>query len=61
MDFQFIDYDSMSKDDTKLKALCSLRDIGFFVLTGVPTVEGQVLKVISAMGYTRETNYGAIV
>ena len=55
-----IDYDSMSKDDTKLKALCSLRDIGFFVLTGVPTVEGQVLKVISAMGYTRETNYGAL-
>ena len=55
-----IDYDLMSKDDTKLKALCSLRDIGFFVLTGVPTVEGQVLKVISEMGYTRETNYGAL-
>jgi gamma-butyrobetaine dioxygenase len=55
-----IDYDSMSKDDTKLKALCSLREIGFFVLTDVPTVEGQVLKVISEMGYTRETNYGAL-
>jgi gamma-butyrobetaine dioxygenase len=55
-----IDYDSMTKDDTKLKALCSLRGIGFFVLTGVPTVEGQVLKVISEMGYTRETNYGAL-
>ena len=55
-----IDYDSMAKDDTKLKALYSLRDIGFFVLTGVPTAEGQVLKVISKMGYTRETNYGAL-
>ena len=55
-----IDYDLMSKDEIKLKALCSLRGIGFFVLTGVPTIEGQVLKVISEMGYTRETNYGAL-
>ena len=30
------------------------------MITGVPTVEGQVLKVISKMGYTRETNYGAL-
>ena len=30
------------------------------VLENVPTKEGQVLKVISELGYTRETNYGAL-
>ena len=44
----------------KLDALRLVRDIGFFVLENVPTIEGQVLKVISELGYTRETNYGAL-
>ncbi|MDC1015810.1 gamma-butyrobetaine dioxygenase [Candidatus Thioglobus sp.] len=56
----FINYDSIDESDTQLSALRSLRDMGFFVIKGVPSVEGQVLKVISKMGYTRETNYGAL-
>ena len=56
----FINYDTIDESDTQLYALRSLREIGFFVIKGVPSVEGQVLKVISKMGYTRETNYGAL-
>ncbi len=55
-----INHVSMRKDDSKLVVLRDFRDLGFFVINGVPTVEGQVLKVISEMGYTRETNYGAL-
>ncbi len=57
----FISYESMRSDDTsKVLALRSLRDSGFFVLNDVPTQDGQVLKVISELGFTRETNYGAL-
>ena len=57
----FISYESMRSDDTsKVLALRSLRDFGFFVLNDVPTQDGQVLKVISELGFTRETNYGAL-
>jgi len=57
----FISYESMCSDDTsKVLALRSLRDSGFFVLNDVPTQDGQVLKVISELGFTRETNYGAL-
>ena len=55
-----INYDLIDESDKQLSALRSLRDLGFFVIKGVPTIEGQVLKVISKMGYTRETNYGAL-
>ena len=57
----FISYESMRSNDTsKVLALRSLRDSGFFVLNDVPTQDGQVLKVISELGFTRETNYGAL-
>lgn len=57
----FISYDLMRSDDTsKILALRSLRESGFFVLNDVPTQDGQVLKVISELGFTRETNYGAL-
>ena len=57
----FISYESMRSDDTsKILALRSLRDFGFFVLNDVPTQDGEVLKVISELGFTRETNYGAL-
>ena len=57
----FISYESMRSDDTsKILALRSLRDSGFFVLNDVPTQDGQVLKVISELGFIRETNYGAL-
>jgi len=57
----FVDYESICNDENaKLDALRLVRDVGFFVLENVPTIKGQVLKVISELGYTRETNYGAI-
>ncbi len=57
----FINYETMVNDENvKLDALRLVRDVGFFVLENVPTIEGQVLKVIRELGYTRETNYGAL-
>ena len=57
----FIYYESMCNDENvKLDALRLVKDVGFFVLESVPTIKGQVLKVISELGYTRETNYGAL-
>jgi len=57
----FINYESMCNDENvKLNALRLVKNVGFFVLENVPTTEGQVLKVISELGYTRETNYGAL-
>ena len=55
----FVDFESMCNDESsKLDMLRLIRDVGFVVLENVPTKEGQVLKVISELGYTRETNYG---
>jgi len=57
----FVDFESMCNDEScKLNMLRLIRDVGFVVLENVPTKEGQVLKVISELGYTRETNYGAL-
>jgi gamma-butyrobetaine dioxygenase len=57
----FVDFESMCNDESgKLDMLRLIRDVGFVVLENVPTKEGQVLKVISELGYTRETNYGAL-
>ena len=57
----FVDFESMCNDETsKLDILRLIRDVGFVVLENVSTKEGQVLKVISELGYTRETNYGAL-
>jgi len=61
VDLPFINYESMCNDENvKLDALRLVKDVGFFVLENVPTTKGQVLKVISELGYTRETNYGAL-
>ncbi|WP_405019689.1 TauD/TfdA family dioxygenase [Kitasatospora sp. NBC_00070] len=38
--------------------LGSVRQFGFALLRGVPTVERQVLAVARTFGYVRETNYG---
>jgi len=60
-DLPFINYESMCNDENvKLDVLRLVKDVGFFVLESVPTIKGQVLKVISELGYTRETNYGAL-
>ncbi len=57
----FVDFESICNDvSSKLYMLRLIRDVGFVVLENVPTKEGQVLKVISELGYTRETNYGAL-
>ena len=57
----FVDFESICNNvSSKLDMLRLIRDVGFVVLENVPTKEGQVLKVISELGYTRETNYGAL-
>jgi gamma-butyrobetaine dioxygenase len=60
-DFPRINYDHVCQNNQgKLNALRFVRDLGFCILENVPRVEGQVLKVIAEIGYTRETNYGSI-
>ena len=60
-DLPRINYDYMCQNNQgKLNALRFVRDLGFCVLENVPRIEGQVLDVISKIGYTRETNYGSI-
>lgn len=55
------DYDSFCESGAaKIAALQAVKDYGFVVLTGVPCVEGQVLRVISEFGFVRETNYGPL-
>ena len=56
-----VDFDDMRKTKQgKIDALTCVRDFGFCILESVPCIEGQVLKVIAKIGFTRETNYGAI-
>src|SRR5262249_38736947 len=40
--------------------LRQVRDVGFALLTGVPTEPGMVCRVIELFGYVRETNYGRL-
>lgn len=44
----------------KLEALTRVKTFGFCVISGVPTVDNFVLKVIEQFGFTRETNYGKV-
>ena len=56
-----INYEHMCQNNRgKLKVLRDVRDLGFCILENVPRKKGQVLDVISEMGYTRETNYGSL-
>jgi gamma-butyrobetaine dioxygenase len=40
--------------------LSQVRDLGFALLTGVPTEPGMVCRVIELFGCVRETNYGRL-
>lgn len=42
----------------KARALQSVNDYGFVLLSDVPCEPGQILRVIAEFGYVRETNYG---
>lgn len=46
--------------DTKLSALQAVHDYGFTILSDVPCINGQVLKVIEKFGFVRNTNYGPL-
>ncbi|MGY0219371.1 TauD/TfdA family dioxygenase [Endozoicomonadaceae bacterium StTr2] len=50
----------MENPETKLEALERFRLSGVFKLKDVPCESGEVLKVINAFGFVRETNYGAL-
>lgn len=54
-------YDSFrGSTDEKIKALQSVCDYGFVLLTNVPCLPAQLLKVIGEFGFVRETNYGPL-
>jgi gamma-butyrobetaine dioxygenase len=40
--------------------LAHIRDEGLALLSGVPTEEGMVCRVVELFGYVRETNYGRL-
>ena len=44
----------------KRRWLADIRDLGFALLTGVPTVPGKLLRVADLFGFVRETNYGRL-
>jgi len=50
------------RDDpaVRLRTLNAVGRLGFALLRGVPTREGQVTEVAETFGYVRETNYGRI-
>src|SRR5262249_49707718 len=54
-------YDAVAQGGGALAAwLRQVRDVGFALLTGVPTEPGMVCRVIELFGYVRETNYGRL-
>jgi gamma-butyrobetaine dioxygenase len=46
-------------DQVKAAWLASFLELGFIIFTGVPTETKTVLKVASAFGFVRDTNFGA--
>jgi gamma-butyrobetaine dioxygenase len=47
--------------ESGLAAACeAFLALGFVVLTGVPNVEGEVLRVARRFGYVRDTNFGPV-
>jgi gamma-butyrobetaine dioxygenase len=46
-------------DDVKASWLKPFLELGFIIFTGVPTESEMVLKVGSAFGFVRDTNFGA--
>jgi len=54
-------YDAVAQGGPALADwLRQVRDLGFALLTGVPTKAGMVCRVIELFGYVRETNYGRL-
>ncbi len=55
------DFAACEKDAGALRGMLqAVRDLGFSVVTGVPTDEAALFKVIDLFGYVRETNYGRL-
>jgi gamma-butyrobetaine dioxygenase len=52
--------DYLDDPAVRLRVLDAVGRLGFAVLTGVPTQEGQVTRVAETFGFVRETNYGHI-
>jgi gamma-butyrobetaine dioxygenase len=46
-------------DEARAAWLTRFLELGFIIFTGVPTESKTVLKVASAFGFTRDTNFGA--
>jgi gamma-butyrobetaine dioxygenase len=53
-------WNSKPGDAERADWLAQFLELGFVIFTDVPTQPGQVLRVASAFGFTRETNFGAL-
>lgn len=53
-------WSSQPSDDELADWLAQFLELGFVIFTQVPTQPGAILRVASAFGFTRETNFGAL-
>jgi gamma-butyrobetaine dioxygenase len=53
-------WSSQPSDEELADWLAQFLELGFVIFTQVPTQPGAILRVASAFGFTRETNFGAL-
>jgi len=58
-DLPRITWTTAPSDAQRLAWLKSFLELGFIILTGVPTKPQTVLEVAASFGFTRDTNFGA--
>ena len=61
LDLPVTDWPAYRDNETeRLRTLRAVRELGFAILRGTPTVEGTVLDLAATFGHVRETNYGRL-
>jgi gamma-butyrobetaine dioxygenase len=53
-------WNSQPSDDERAQWLARFLELGFVIFSDVPVQPRQILKVASAFGFVRETNFGAL-
>jgi gamma-butyrobetaine dioxygenase len=53
-------WNSAPGDAERADWLAQFLELGFVIFTDVPSEPGQILRVASSFGYTRETNFGTL-
>lgn len=56
----WLEYAELGSKQAQARWLRAIAEQGIAFLRGVPTQDGQVLKIAGLVGYVRETNYGRV-